>query len=76
MRALIRGGAGFAGSHVAEYWRERRVLVTGGASFIGSHLVEALLRRGARLRVVDDLSSGKLENIRAHVDGDRVEFTL
>ncbi len=55
-------------------WRERRVLVTGGASFIGSHLVEALLKRGARLRVVDDLSSGKLENIQPHVESGRVEF--
>ena len=56
-------------------WRERRVLVTGGASFIGSHLVEALLKRGARVRVVDDLSSGKLENIQTHVESGRVEFT-
>jgi len=38
-------------------------LVTGGASFIGSHLVEALLGRGHNVRVVDDLSSGKLENL-------------
>lgn len=38
-------------------------VVTGGAGFIGSHLVEALVRRGDRVRVVDDLSSGKLENL-------------
>jgi nucleoside-diphosphate-sugar epimerase len=37
--------------------------------------VEALLRRGARVRVVDDLSSGKFENIQTHVEGGRVEFT-
>jgi nucleoside-diphosphate-sugar epimerase len=40
-----------------------RVLVTGGASFIGSHLVELLLSSGATVRVADDLSSGKLENL-------------
>jgi nucleoside-diphosphate-sugar epimerase len=41
-------------------WQGRRTLVTGGASFIGSHLVEALVARGATVRVVDDLSSGRL----------------
>ncbi|MEQ1891485.1 MAG: NAD-dependent epimerase/dehydratase family protein [Planctomycetota bacterium] len=38
-------------------------VVTGGAGFIGSHLVEALVRRGDRVRVVDDLSSGSLANL-------------
>lgn len=38
-------------------------VVTGGAGFIGSHLVEALARRGDRVRVVDDLSSGRLSNL-------------
>jgi nucleoside-diphosphate-sugar epimerase len=55
-------------------WKNVRVLVTGGASFIGSHLVDALVERGAAVRVVDDLSSGKLENIQVHVDVERVEF--
>lgn len=44
-------------------------LVTGGCGFIGSHLCEALLRRGDRVRVLDDLSSGYLSNL-----PDRVEF--
>jgi len=55
-------------------WKGRPVLVTGGASFIGSHLVDALVERGARVMVVDDLSSGHLENIRGHIDAGRVEF--
>jgi nucleoside-diphosphate-sugar epimerase len=44
-------------------WSGTRVLVTGGASFIGSHLVDALVARGASVRVADDLSSGKLANL-------------
>jgi len=42
-----------------------KCLVTGGASFIGSHLVERLLVEGARVRVADDLSSGRLANLDA-----------
>jgi len=41
----------------------RRVLVTGGAGFIGSHVVDAYLERGDKVWVVDDLSSGRLENL-------------
>ena len=42
----------------------RLVLVTGGASFIGSHLVDTLLGKDAEVRVADDFSSGKLENLK------------
>ena len=55
-------------------WNGKRVLVTGGASFIGSHLVDALIERGARIRVVDNLSSGKRENLKSHLDAGRIEF--
>jgi UDP-glucose 4-epimerase len=43
----------------------QHVLVTGGAGFIGSHLVERLLADGKSVVVVDDLSTGRLENLRA-----------
>jgi nucleoside-diphosphate-sugar epimerase len=44
-------------------WADRHVLVTGGASFISSHIVDRLVEKGARVRVADDLSSGRLENL-------------
>ena len=55
-------------------WHDKNVLVTGGASFIGSHLVDALVERGARIRVVDDLSSGKAEHIQHYIDQHRIDF--
>jgi UDP-glucose 4-epimerase len=56
------------------YWLGRRVLVTGGASFIGSHLVEALLREGAQVRVVDNLTSGSRANLEGHLDAGQLDF--
>jgi UDP-glucose 4-epimerase len=44
---------------------QQRVLVTGGAGFIGSHVADAYLRRGARVWIVDDLSTGKQHNVPA-----------
>jgi len=41
-----------------------RVLVTGGAGYIGSHLVDALIKRGDEVLVVDNLSTGRFENVR------------
>jgi UDP-glucose 4-epimerase len=49
-----------------------RYLVTGGAGFIGSHLVEALLARGDEAAILDNLSTGRLENLAAVEDRVRV----
>ena len=50
----------------------RKVLVTGGAGFIGSHIVDALIERGDQVRVLDNLSTGRLENL-GHVR-DNIDF--
>jgi UDP-glucose 4-epimerase len=52
--------------------QEQLFLVTGGAGFIGSHICEALLRRGERVRVLDNLSTGRRANL-AHLK-DQVDF--
>jgi nucleoside-diphosphate-sugar epimerase len=56
------------------FWKGKSVLVTGGASFISSHLTDALVESGARVRIVDDLSSGGLENIQQHLVDGAVQF--
>ena len=53
-----------------------RVLITGGAGFIGSHLAERLIRRGDRVSVLDNLSTGSLENIAQLMDDGLVDFNL
>lgn len=52
-----------------------RALVTGGAGFIGSHLCDALLELGAEVLILDDLSTGRRENIPAGADFVPVDVT-
>ena len=52
----------------------KQIVVTGGAGFIGSHLVEKLVDRGYDVTVLDDLSTGKMENIAALVEKKTVRF--
>ena len=56
------------GIWVESYYKGKSVAVTGGASFIGSHLVDRLQDFGANVKVVDDLSSGKRENLRSDTE--------
>jgi UDP-glucose 4-epimerase len=51
-----------------------RVLVTGGAGFIGSHLVDRLVSEGETIRVLDDLSTGRIENLAGALASGKVEF--
>jgi len=52
------------------------VLVTGGAGFIGSHLVDRLVKDGFRVRVIDNLKSGMLENLAHYRNDPRVEVMV
>jgi len=51
-----------------------KYLLTGGAGFIGSHLADAVTTRGDHVLVLDDLSTGRLENIEHLIEGDLAEF--
>lgn len=51
-----------------QYYKNRKVLVTGGCGFIGSHLVETLIGYDAQVTILDDLSTGSLENIALYKD--------
>jgi UDP-glucose 4-epimerase len=53
-----------------------RVLITGGAGFIGSHLADAYLDRGDEVLVIDDLSTGTIENIRHLKNNPRFQYTI
>ncbi|MDP6632332.1 MAG: NAD-dependent epimerase/dehydratase family protein, partial [Dehalococcoidales bacterium] len=54
--------------------QDEKVVVTGGAGFIGSHLTGSLVKRGYNVKVLDDLSTGKLRNIERLISGNDVDF--
>ncbi|MCS7158931.1 MAG: NAD-dependent epimerase/dehydratase family protein [Gemmatales bacterium] len=57
------------------YWKNTKVLITGGAGFIGSHLADRLLELGVKeIRIIDDLSRGRLENLSQALTSGRVIF--
>ncbi len=53
-----------------------QILITGGAGFIGSHLAERLLADGHQVHVIDNLSTGKLENIESFKDHPQFSYTV
>jgi len=53
-----------------------RALITGGAGFIGSHLAEALLERGDDVAIIDDLSTGRMENVQHLKPWPRFAYTI
>ncbi len=53
-----------------------RYLITGGAGFIGSHLAERLLQRNEKVVLLDNLSTGSMENIRHLKDSEHLEYHL
>ena len=53
-----------------------RILITGGAGFIGSHLAEAFLSRGDEVLILDDLSTGSMENIRHLKDAPKLHYWI
>ena len=56
--------------------KAERVLVTGGAGFIGSHLVDKLITEGYNVRILDNLSAGKIENITGHIKDNKAELIV
>src|SRR5207249_11836873 len=54
----------------------KRILVTGGAGFIGSHLVEGLIEQGFEVEVLDNLATGRLDNLKHLWENKKLHFTF
>src|SRR5437016_2456038 len=54
----------------------KRILVTGGAGFIGSHLVEGLIEQGFEVEVLDNLATGRLDNLKHLWKNKKLHFTF
>jgi nucleoside-diphosphate-sugar epimerase len=52
----------------------KKILITGGAGFIGSNIAEKLLKMGAKVRVMDNLLTGRRSNIAEFLDNPNFEF--
>ena len=59
---------GEAKMNLQQFYKNKSVLITGGCGFIGSHLAEKLVQLGARVSIIDDLSTGDLSNIETFKD--------
>src|SRR6266581_2922604 len=73
---MWRGGSCYTTTSKPFKETNLRVLITGGAGFIGSHLADAYLQRGDEVFVIDDLSTGSIENIRHLKDRPRFHYTI
>lgn len=56
--------------------KTKKILITGGAGFIGSHIADELVKRGCKIRVADNLSTGKKENIAKYVKTKDIELLI
>jgi len=59
-----------------EFDKDSTFLITGGAGFIGSNIAETVVNKGCKVRVLDNLSTGHIENIQSLIDGKNDRFTF
>ena len=55
-------------------WKDQTVLISGGAGFLGSWTAETFVKKGSKVIVVDNLASGKMENIESLLKSENFEF--